>query len=87
MGCSCKEAKKISRHIPSFMAKNNNDKKGWKKYFFMFSKYFLKLINGVIILLFMLFCMPLVVLMVLFNYIKHNELMMSIPFLKKTKKN
>lgn len=83
MSCSCKQANKISKKIPSFI-KNKKINKGWKKKFLLLNNYFGKIIGGGIVTVFMVLSIPVVSTIIIFNYIRYNKLMISFPsFIKK----
>ena len=83
MGCNCK-IKNIEKKFPSIITPTY-EKKGIGKFLNMIKQHLWKLLGSIIVIIFMVLAIPFVALMVIYNYIRHSELMFSIPFMKTAK--
>ena len=81
MGCNCK-MKKIEKKFPSIITPTYN-KQGINKFFDVIKQQLWKLLGCMVVIILMILAIPFVVLMVIYNYIRYDELMFSIPFLPK----
>ena len=83
MGCNCK-MNKIEKKVPSIITPTY-EKKGIGKILNILKERLWKLLGCIIVILFMILAIPFVALMVIYNYIRHGELMFSIPFMHSAK--
>ncbi len=81
MGCNCK-MKKMEKKFPSIITPTYN-KQGIGKFLDIIKQRLWKLLGCIIVIIFMILAIPFVALMVIYNYVRHGELMFSIPFLDK----
>lgn len=85
MGCNCKQVKKITKNMPSFELPEYS-KKGWKKILKYILKYLWHFIGCVVVLIFTIIATPIILVVAFFNYIKHGEMFITLPFLTKKSK-
>lgn len=84
MGCNCKQVKKIKKTIPSLVS-NEYEKKGINAFLKLIYKYLWHLFGCIITVIFTIIAIPIVAIMAMTSYIKHGEMIISLPFLKRKK--
>lgn len=81
MGCNCKQIKKIEKNIPSVFH-NEYKKQGLKKFLNIIKDLSWKLLGFTITFIFTMIAIPVIAFMALYNFTKHGEMVISLPFLK-----
>ena len=81
MGCNCKQLKRVEKKYPSILIPTYN-KSGVKKFINIIKTKLWNLLGHLFIIFSMILLIPLIILVVLFNYIRYGELVFSLPFFK-----
>ena len=85
MGCNCKQAQRIGKQMPAVTLPEYK-KQGIWKILNNIKQYLWKLSGCIIVAAFMIIGIPIIALIVIYNYCTKGEMMMSLPFLNKQQK-
>lgn len=85
MSCNCKQLKKLEKKIPSIL-NSKHEKKGVKKILNLIYQFLWKMLGNLIIVIVTAITTPIILIAVIINQFKSNNLIIDLSFLNKKNK-